>query len=352
MIEKYITNVIFATSHLNFVQKDERGNFLVNGYNVCSAAYYINGSTGAIIWSLGNSNSSFHFFDNNHMKGTGKYGLKYMHHVRFQPLSRIHLPDLLKANISDSGHIAVSLFDNAFSAAQSPPTAAFSSATVVLLDLQHHTARIVERYPHPRGAIAAMFGSLTLLPDGDRFIGWGSARDMSQHTRDGHTIFHAEIGDEDTLVGSLRAFKASWVGRPATQPAVYAYAWGCSWKTAVYVSWNGATEVRSYRVSGANKKKARFVQVAIGDKNFETRLQTDRFVQYVFVEALGQDGLSLERSSVVLARVPPPVEARGCSEWRCPATLSLPQYGCSNQGHGSSDSSSHEVQAVLAQVRR
>lgn len=177
-----------------------------------------------------------------------------------------------------------------------------------------------------------MFGSLSVQPNGDRFIGWGSARDISQHKDDGSMVFYAEIGDDDVLVGSLRAFKAPWVGRPLDEPAVYGYARGCGWRTVVYVSWNGATEVRSYRVFGAGKRDGQYVQVAFGPKDgFETRLRADRFMGYTFVEALSHDGLVLGRSNVVRTYVPPPVEARGCSEWKCPATITLPHHECHSQ---------------------
>jgi len=247
------------------------------------------------MWTLGGSNPSFSVID---IDGNS-YELKHMHHTRIQPLSLTHLPDPLKATVSNSTHLALSLFDNAFDATASLPTAPSSSALILLLDLRTHIARIIERYPHPLGLTAAMFGSLSLLPNGDRFIGWGSGRDMSQHTRSGRLIFHAEIGTADTLIGSFRAFKAPWIGRPSTRPDVYAYAWGCQWRSAVYVSWNGATEVRSYRVFEA-QEGARSVKVAEMEKEgFETRIAADRYVEYVFVEALDAESGVLGRSDVV-----------------------------------------------------
>ena len=294
---------------------------------MCST-YYIDGSTGEIVWSLG-ANSSFVFLDTDDKNTVLDYELKHMHHVRVVPVSLVHLPDSLREDISDNTHAALSVFDNAFDASKSRPTASSSSALILLLDLQAYTARIIEHYPHPRGKKAAMFGSLSLQPNGERFIGWGSGHDMSQHSSDGQVKFYAVLGDDDDMIGSYRAFKEPWIGNPTSIPDVYAYAWGCTWRSVIYVSWNGATEVRSYRVLGANddERLAEFKEVAFEAKTgFETRLQADRFVEYVLVEALDCDGRLLGRSDVVRTYVPMPIGARVCSEWQCPAKRAVPRY--------------------------
>ena len=285
--------------------------------------YYIDGSTGTLLWTLGGANSSFQIIDSN----DNAFELKNMHHSRILPLSSIHLPDRLRReDISETTHLVLSVFDNAYDADEPPPTAPFSSAIILLLDLRSHIARIIERYPHPLGITAAMFGSVSLLPNGDRFIGWGSARDISQHTRDGRLVYHAELGDADSLVGSFRAFKAPWIGRPNTRPSVYIYAWSCRWRSAVYVSWNGATEVRSYRVFGGIGQAEQFVPVAEMLKDgFETRVRADRYVEFAFVEALDGEGNVLGTSEVVRTYRPQPIEARGCSVWKCPDTLNIPR---------------------------
>lgn len=254
----------------------------------------------------------------------------------------------MKADISPSTHIAISVLDNAFGATKSLPTASFSSALVILLDLQFRIAHIIERYPHPRGITAAMFGSVSLSPNGDRFVGWGSARGMSQFNPSGHLVYDAEFGNDNALIGSYRAFKAPWVGRPNTKPDVYAYAWGCKWRSVVYVSWNGATEVRSYRVFGAMKPEDRFILVAEVDKGgFETMVEADRYVEYAFVEALDRDGVALGSSEMERMYRPPLVEGRGCSEWRCPATLNLPRDEGSCGDDEGTDMAGGDEQVVL-----
>ena len=320
---------------MNSIQKDSQDTYLINGYNVC-AVYQINGTDGTLIWTLGGLNSSFSFLDSNNLtQSSGPYKLKHMHHVRRQPLSLIHLSSTVRAKTSRGNYIAVSLFDNAYGATAEPPTAQVSSGQIILLDLDSRTASLVEHYPHPSGKLTAMFGSLSLLPNGDRFIGWGSGRDISQHHRSGRLLYHAEVGDQASLIGPYRVYKAPWIARPIDRPAVYAYAWGCAWSTAVYTSWNGATEVASYRIFGAVDSKADFAAVGGGMKRgFETRLRAERHVGFVFVEAVDAAGGVLGRSDVVKTFVPAPVAARACSKWRCPATVNISNYECPGQAHG------------------
>ena len=44
--------------HLNSIDKDRDGNYLVSLRHTCGV-YYINGTTGDLIWTLGSVNSSF-----------------------------------------------------------------------------------------------------------------------------------------------------------------------------------------------------------------------------------------------------------------------------------------------------
>ena len=112
-----------------------------------------------------------------------------MHHVRIRDLPSISLPSVLWGKVSNETHLALSIFDNASSTVGAPT--ASSSAVVVLLDLEARTAQVIERYPHSDLNYGALFGSVQFLATGDRFIGWGGALDVSQHTQDNELVFHA-----------------------------------------------------------------------------------------------------------------------------------------------------------------
>ncbi|KAL8709496.1 MAG: hypothetical protein Q9220_005738 [cf. Caloplaca sp. 1 TL-2023] len=308
--------------HINSLTQDPNGNYIISGYSICSIVC-ISSTTGAVLWRLGGPLSSFTFLDN--------YNLSHVHHVRVAPLSAINLPSSL-GEISPGTHLALSMFDNAIDRYENHPTAPFSSAIIVLLDFIAMTARVVERYPHPRGELARIFGSVQILPNGDRFVGWGSTRHISQHTRGGKMVYHAQMGDNpDELIGSLRAFKSKdWVGRPRTRgPDVYSCSRSCRGeRTSMYASWNGATEVARWVFYGGREERGPWVRLGVVEKGvFETVLKGHGFWAFVYVKAVGRgwevgrEGEVLGRSGVVRTVVSPPGIAETCNEWRCPEGL-------------------------------
>ncbi|KAL8966374.1 MAG: hypothetical protein Q9183_003401 [Haloplaca sp. 2 TL-2023] len=319
--------------HANSVDQDTHGNFVLSSFHTCTI-YSISSTTGSILWRLGGAFSDFTFlpYDDHDDE---PFTLKHVHDVRSHPLSiALENPLLsqpLKRKIKNAPHtyLVLSLFDNAFGAV-GPPTSSSSSALIILLDLQAMTAQILERYTHPRGEYAAMFGSVQLLPNGHRFVGWGSTRQVSEYDSQGHLVYHAEMGDEAQLIGSLRVYKSDlWKGVPANRgPDVYSYRWACEWERGyVYVSWNGAVGVEKWRVLGSGRSEGpwRVLDDGWEKKGFETRimLRGKGFVRFVYVEALGERGEVMGRSEVVKTMVPPRVSGRACSEWRCPKTLGM-----------------------------
>ena len=147
-----------------------------------------------------------------------------MHQVRIRDLPSISLPSVWWGKVSNETHLALSIFDNAFSTVEAP-TASSSSAVVVLLDLEARTAQVIERYPHPDLKHGALFGSVQFLATGDRFIGWGGALYVSQHTQDNELVFHAQIAEGSELVGSFCTFKGLWHAKPLIKPDLHSYSW-------------------------------------------------------------------------------------------------------------------------------
>ena len=83
----------------------------------------------------------------------------------------------------------------------------------------------------------------------------------------GGTREFQEYGPETQLVNSIqvidgstyRAYKYDgWVGNPTTQPATKSVYNSANDTTTVYVSWNGATKVASWRVGGKTVPKDGF----------------------------------------------------------------------------------------------
>jgi hypothetical protein len=86
-------------------------------------------------------------------------------------------------------------------------------------------------------------GDTQPLPNGNVFVGWGSEPYFSEYSRAGRLLFEGELPGPNL---TYRATLEPWVGVPLTPPAGAARRSGSA--ETVYASWNGATEVASWRV--------------------------------------------------------------------------------------------------------
>jgi hypothetical protein len=124
------------------------------------------------------------------------------------------------------------------------------------------------------------------LPNGNIFIGWGSAPDFSEYTPGGEQIFNGSFA---AGTNSYRAYRFAWSGQPVTRPAITAAATSHG-RTHVWASWNGATEVAYWRVLGGPSPGSLQTLTVQPDRSFETRITVHRGPAYVEVQALNQHG--------------------------------------------------------------
>jgi hypothetical protein len=127
-------------------------------------------------------------------------------------------------------------------------------------------------------------------------VGWGAKPYLSEYSQDHHLLFEARFprGDE-----SYRAYRFDWTGRPATQPAVAGRLRGG--QLTAYASWNGATEVASWRVLAGSSPDALTVAASAPRSGFETAVPVPGPGPYVAVQALDGAGQVLGMSSTMKA---------------------------------------------------
>ena len=155
------------------------------------------------------------------------------------------------------------------------------------------TATLVSEDLHSPALAAAFEGNVQELPGGDDFVGWGQQPYFSEYDSKGALVFDGRFVDSNS---SYRAYRFPWIGTPATPPAVATSSSGSN--TNVYVSWNGATQVSSWRVlAGATEDTLEAVETAT-KQGFESQL-TIPTQPYVQVQALDSAGRTLASSSVV-----------------------------------------------------
>jgi EmrB/QacA subfamily drug resistance transporter len=241
--------------HVNSINLPGDGTFVVSMRNTW-AAYKVNIATGAIEWTLGGPHSSFKL-------GKGA-DFEWQHDVVVYP-----------------GTTLVTMFDDhccqiTGGGTYVSPTS-YSRGLVLKLDQKAHTATLAGEYNHGPDFNSEYMGSLEPLSNGNEFVGWGSAPFFSEYDSSGNLLLDARLPGHDL---SYRATLQPWVGKPLYPPAGAARRE--NGKTIVYASWNGATEVHSWRVLAgtspgqtlANATRSGFetaIPVSSGERTFRVQ---------------------------------------------------------------------------------
>lgn len=202
--------------HANSVDVEDDGDLLISARHTC-AVYSLDRHSGHVEWRLGGRNSDF-------TMGSGAFFLK-QHDARR----------------SDDGTLTV--LDNGGECGQ----ASREETRGLALDLDEEamTAQVAREYWHPEGVFSESQANFQELPGGEVFFGWGSVPRYTLMEAGRQVLLDGSI-PEDLMVTSYRAHRVEWTGWPVTEPAAV---WGSDdGRTAVHVSWNGATDVATWQV--------------------------------------------------------------------------------------------------------
>jgi arylsulfotransferase ASST len=233
--------------------------------------YKINVPTGRIEWTLGSPTSDFKF--GNHAQ------FQYQHDVSVLPNGEIMLFD---------DHCCFLESGGTYLAPTGP-----SRAEVLKLNLGTHTATLVRQYRHHdedgrQGTNASYMGSAEVLPNGNIFVGYGNRPFFSEYSAPGQMVMDALLPGPDLTYRAIKIPLSAWVGQPLTKPSAVARTSGG--KTTVYVSWNGATGVSSWKVL-AGPSASQLAPVATVTKSlFETKISLSRSYPAYQVQALDATG--------------------------------------------------------------
>jgi hypothetical protein len=256
----------FDAYHLNSINVDSDGNLIISSRETWGI-YKVNRATGAVMWTLGGRHSNFKL-------ANGTYWA-FQHDVEAR----------------SSNDTVFSFFDNE---GGPPQIRSQSRAIRVQLDLTHMTARSITDEKHSPALAANYEGNLQQLSDGD-FVGWGQQPYFTQFDKNGNTVFDAHLND---FTASYRAYRVQWNATPWTSPAVVASTKRRT--TSVFMSWNGATGVSSWRVLGGNTTSSLRSLTTVARTNFESKAAIPAS-KYVEVQALDSHGTVLRSSSPVPA---------------------------------------------------
>jgi hypothetical protein len=260
----------FDYFHINSLNVEPDGDLLVDSRNTW-AAYDIDPTTGQVRWELGGKHSSFKM-------GPGTT-TAWQHDA-------IQLPEG-----------PITFFDNG----ASPQVQPQSRAIEVALDMQDMTATLVRSYEHSKPLVADSQGNVQVTPEGDWMVGWGQAGYLSEIDPAGQVLFNAHLPPDWE---SYRAFVAPWSGHPAQPPAVAVVpSPGAHGGAVVYASWNGATEVASWRVLAGSTPETLTPVGGAAKTGFETAMGLPAAAAgpYVAVQALAGSGVVLGTSHTIKA---------------------------------------------------
>jgi MFS family permease len=248
--------------HVNSIDLESKSSMLVSMRDTW-AAYQVELPNGRIEWTLGGKHSSFRF--------AAGAGFQWQHDVAL-------------------AHGAVTLFDDhccEITGAGTYLSATGPSRGIVLhLDLARKSVQLVREFRHDPDAHAAYMGSLQRTANGNAVIGWGAAPYISEYSGDGHVVLDGKLPSPDL---TYRALVEPWVGIPHGRPA--AAVRRVDGATTVYASWNGSTQVASWRVLSGSE------QVAHAPKSgFETAIHVPGDHSVFEVQALDRAGRMLSTS--------------------------------------------------------
>jgi hypothetical protein len=196
------------------------------------------------------------------------------------------------ATVQANGTITV--FDNG----AVPKVEPQSRAITLNLNAQAKTETLLAAYAHASPKLSSgSQGNVQALPGGNTFVGWGSEPYFSEYGPAGQLLYDAHWHG---AYESYRAYRFPWSATPASPP-VLAIVPGAvpSAKATVYASWNGATEVASWRVL-AGPTPSRLAPVASAAKaGFETAIAIPGDEPYVSVQALNAAGATIGTSAAI-----------------------------------------------------
>jgi Arylsulfotransferase (ASST) len=256
----------FDFFHINSINVDRDGSLLISARNTW-AVYRLDAASGRVLWRLGGKRSSF--------KGLSGTQTAWQHDPR-------ELPDG-----------SISVFDNG----SSPTVHPQSRAIVVSLDPQTGTVSLVSQATHTPALVVESQGNVQALPNGDWLLGWGQEPFFSEVSAGGQQLFDARFPPHEQ---SYRSYRLPWAGTPEHPPAL-AFQPGAPNAGTVYASWNGATQVVSWRVlTGASATSLQAITIT-PRSGFETAiaLPGGTVGPFLAVQALDGSGNVLGTSASV-----------------------------------------------------
>lgn len=226
-----LTNNPLDYVHGNALEVDYDGNLLLSSRHL-SEITKINRESGDIIWRLGGNNNQF----------TPAPSFNYQHDIRRLPNKDI------------------TLFDNRYNLDPS-----YSEAEEYQMDEINKVVTLTWSYQNDPAIYSFAMGDARRLSNGNTFIGWGAAPYATEVKPDGTKAFELTYAYPFL---SYRALRMPWHGYPTAAPLLARTSDGGG--KHLIVTWNGATEIGSYKIFGGVGSSPKNLVATISKAGFET----------------------------------------------------------------------------------
>jgi hypothetical protein len=245
---------------------DQLGDVLLSARSTWTL-YDVDLHTGAINWRLGGGHSSFKLGS-----GTRFY---WQHDAEWQPGGLI------------------SVFDNG----SDPPKEKQSRGLLLDPNTSSRAVTLVKQFTNPTKTLLAESQGNTLnLSTGENtagnwLMGYGRLPNFTEYDPSGHVLLDGTLGKN---VQNFRTYFAPWSGQAPGVPSVL-----MSGSSAVAVSWNGATNVASWRVLGGASATTLAPVAGAAKTAFQSTIAVPVGTAYVAVQALDRSGAVLATSHTI-----------------------------------------------------
>jgi hypothetical protein len=248
--------------HMNSLQMLDDGSLLISARNTWTV-YRVNGKTGEVIWRMGGKKSDFA------IEPAAAWAWQH-HATMWNPTT-------------------MTVFDN--SSTKNAP----SRGLLLSVDESAMTVKLSQEFKAPTGFYAGTLGSVQLMSNGNVFVGWGTQPYFTEFASSGKQLLFGQL---PLGTRSYRAFLVDVVGAPAEKPAIVAKAYAAG-GYQVYVSWNGATEIDSWRIDAGPTAQSLKPVGTSPWTGFETEIVVDAVGPSFQAVALDVNGKELGSSAVI-----------------------------------------------------
>ena len=230
----------FDYYHLNSVEKDSKGNYLVSS-RYYHHIIYLDGKTGEVLWGLGGHHTDFVDLSDGLASD-----FQWQHNARWISEEE-GLLSFLDNGVADTLHV----------------DAPYSKGKIVKLDFDNRTVELVQDFISQGRVRAPSQGNFYAVPENNHVvIGWGAIGAYSEFNMDGNLLCEVHWGAGWLFwwerMKSYRVYRIfDWVGTPEYPPTARIQG------DKLYVSWNGATEVKYWELQGSSRN-------ARGEETFST----------------------------------------------------------------------------------